>query len=134
MALKAYLLKNWMHLSIVCSVPYVWLLAFYPIVPESVKWLHMAGRNDEVMEIFRKIAHYNKKSLPSNICVQKSDPSQTESLGSGSLFQSRRLTLLTLVQCLIWCSSTLVFYGLQLAANDLTGNLFLFFISYFLIG
>ena len=121
LALKAYLLKNWTHLSIVCSAPYVWLLFFYPIIPESVKWLQVAGRNDEVMEIFHKIARYNKTTLPSNIRVAQA---KVDTVASTSLFTSRKLVLQTLVQCLIWLASTLVFYGLQMAANDLAGGVY----------
>ena len=37
--LKAYLLQNWKLLNIMSTVPYLLILLFYKITPESIQWL-----------------------------------------------------------------------------------------------
>lgn len=122
LALKAYLLRNWKLLSIVCTVPYVWVLAFYTFVPESVRWMQINGKADEVMIEFRRIARWNKMDLPNNI-VLATPPSGQQKV-SGSLLKSKKVILQTLIQGLVWMASAMCFYGLQLAANDLAGSVY----------
>ena len=122
LALKAYLLKNWKLLSIICTVPYIWILGFYTFIPESVRWMQIHGRNEDVMNVFRRIAKWNKKTLPQNIVLSSVDGLQKKS--NGRFLKSRKVVIQTVIQCMIWLSSGMAFYGLHLAANDLEGSVY----------
>lgn len=41
LAVKSYLLKDWRLFSMACTAPYVLIFLAVPLVPESVKWLHL---------------------------------------------------------------------------------------------
>ena len=43
LGLKAYLLQNWVYLSVVCSAPFLPMLCFYFFVPESIRFLRVKG-------------------------------------------------------------------------------------------
>ena len=45
--LKAYLLKNWRYLSLACTLPYIFTVAVWFFIPESVRWLQTNGRPEE---------------------------------------------------------------------------------------
>ncbi len=62
--LKAYLIRNWKHLSVVCTIPYLLTLMTYFFVPESVRWLRLRRGKSELMETFRRIAYWNKVEMP----------------------------------------------------------------------
>ena len=55
LALKAYYIRQWRYIFIACTAPYVLVIpyhCFYKFVPESVRWLRLHGRTDEMMKIF----------------------------------------------------------------------------------
>merc|ERR1712013_870063 len=43
LGLKAYLLQNWVYLSVVCSALFLPMLCFYFFVPESIRFLRVKG-------------------------------------------------------------------------------------------
>lgn len=123
--LKAYLLKDWVLMSVIGSAPYLWILGFYFITPRSVRWLQAKGKNEEAMEILRKVAKWNKKTIPDNITLTIT---KKEQQSSGKLFSNCKMTLSTLIQGAIWFSSAICYFGLQLAADDLEGSVYTDFI------
>ena len=125
LALKAYLLQNWKLLSIACTAPYVFILALYGFVPESVKWLQVNGRIDDAMMVFHKIALWNNKVLSSNVIFSfpVSDVN-VDQPNTRKTFRNRKIIIQTLIQCFIWMVSSTCFFGLQLAANELEGSMY----------
>ena len=52
LALKAYYVRNWKVLSMVCTLPYlVFVFGFYGYVPESVRWLQCRGEEEKIKNI-----------------------------------------------------------------------------------
>ena len=102
----AYFTHNWKLLFMLCTAPYVFVLFFYPIVPESVRWLQLRGKTKKLKTIFLKI--------------QKANPLY--------LFKTRKVAVTTLVQGYSWMFTNMVYYGLSLGADDLGGNLYLNYI------
>merc|ERR1711962_775546 len=84
------------------------------------------------MEIFHRIAKRNKYRIPAHIRVVKTTGDKA-SKESGNLFQSRKMGLRTLSCAMLWFSSSMTFYSLQLAANDLSGDVYKDFIYLSLI-
>ncbi|CAM6104242.1 unnamed protein product [Calypogeia fissa] len=55
---------NWRWLVAVSALPFILLLAFYPVLPESPRYLMMKGDGEGARKILQRIAKANGKSLP----------------------------------------------------------------------
>ena len=124
LSLKAYMLKDWRMICIVCTVPYfiIFLCSCY-FIQESPVWLVEKGRSAEAKEIIRQMASHNKVNLPYEFTLtidSKSDPAGITTLPQSTI----QIIINILIQCLIWCSTTVAFHGLNFAANKLPGNLY----------
>ncbi|XP_037784610.1 organic cation transporter protein-like [Penaeus monodon] len=61
----AYVVRSWQRLQAVLITPYVPLLAYYWLLPESPRWLIQQGRFKEAIVLFSKAAKVNGRTLPS---------------------------------------------------------------------
>ncbi|KAJ8934859.1 hypothetical protein NQ314_013131 [Rhamnusium bicolor] len=59
----AVLLGNWRMFLVFISVPHLFILGFYFLVPESAQWLISKGRTEEAIQCFRRIAKINKRNV-----------------------------------------------------------------------
>lgn len=130
---NAYMLKNWKTLTRVSTVPYLLLLPLYFFVPESGRWLHINGRNGQAMHVFKKVARWNKRILPTNVQLPSDsndfdNRSDDHLAHTGESLCTPKIFARTLVMCFIWLFSTMNFYGLQFAADDLGGSMYLDFL------
>jgi len=66
----AYIFNSWFSLALVISVPFLSLVVYWWIVPESPRWLLSTGRIDEAEVVVQKIARINKKDIPANFIHQ----------------------------------------------------------------
>ncbi|XP_037077485.1 carcinine transporter-like [Pollicipes pollicipes] len=66
MAGIAYLCRHWFTLTLALSVPFVVLVSYWWIIPESPRWLIQQGRMAEAEKIVQKMAKVNKKPIPKN--------------------------------------------------------------------
>ena len=131
LGVKANYLRNWKYLSIVCTAPYVFTLLFYFFIPESVRWLHLNGRNQEAMVVLRNIAKWNKRILPDDVTLPSNSTKVTVHRPKSNLvhlFKTRVICVQTCVIMFVWLATALQSYGLQFAANDLGGGVYLNFI------
>ena len=124
LALKAYIIKDWKILSMVCTAPYVFTILFNKFIPESIHWLHLQGQNDKVMDIARKIAKWNNRNLPTCIELSAPDNILAKRTSTVDLFRTRTIAIKSLVQAVIWFATVTAYYGLHIAANDLGGSVF----------
>ena len=71
-------------------------------IPESTRWLHVNGRTDEVVAIFRRIAKVNGKELP-DITLKPvpmdCSPGLTHYL---HLFKPKKIAIRSLIQGFAW--------------------------------
>ena len=125
--LKMYLLQNWKYLSIACTAPYLFVLVFYIFVPESIRWLNLNNRSDEAMTILRNIARWNNKMLPENLSLATSTNITVHRPNICHVFRVKTVAVQTYVQIYIWMTTALLCYGLQFAAKNLGGSLYLNF-------
>jgi hypothetical protein len=72
----AYALPAWQHLLIACGCINTACLLFYPLVPESGRWLLSQGRVDEAKECLQWIATANKSKLPAAPLVSSRSSAQ----------------------------------------------------------
>lgn len=128
LGVKAYFIRNWKILSILCSAPYTFVLLFYFFTPESPRWMRLRGEMKELFRTLRRIAVFNKRKIPSNVNIlpvpieikQKSNPFH--------LFRSLKTALLTINLGYAGLVNAMVYYGLSMIAGDLGGSRYINFI------
>ena len=128
LGLKAYFIRKWKLLFIACTAPYLFFMLFYPLVPESLRWLRLHGKTEKLKKHSSKIAKWNKKVLPDNILISTKHLEENHQTNPLDLFKTKKIAYSTLAQGYMWMVSAMVHYGLSLAADDLGGNLYLNFI------
>lgn len=59
LSLLAYAVRDWYHLSLVTSLPFLLLYGYYWLIPESPRWLVGRGRIAEAEKVLRDLAKKN---------------------------------------------------------------------------
>ena len=114
LSLKAYFLSSWKTLIWTCTLPYFLLITTYRFVPESVRWLRLKEKTDEALEIFQRIAKWNKSQLDSSITLSKvvGDTEIDEKTSPADLFRPKEIAGTTLLLMFLMFTNSLVFFGL----------------------
>ena len=127
--ITAYFIKEWRNLLIALSVPYVTFLPMVFLLPESITWLYVHRRKEDLMKILNLVSYWNKKSMPQDFIliypVEESSEHKTNFL---DIFRPGKVLLITSVlgfACLVIMTTNV---GLYFAANDLGESLYLNFI------
>ena len=71
-------------------------------IPESMRWLRLNGKTDEIMKILKRIAKFNGKEIPD---IQLGELKQESSAGLGhylNLFRPRKIAFRSLIQGYSW--------------------------------
>lgn len=145
MCLIAYLVPRWKVLFMCCTAPYLVVLTFWWFTPESPRWLASKNRLDEGMQILRRIAQWNGKTIPRDTFLKSEDTFPKSEVSSESsvddrsvglmdlddrsagpmdLFRTRSMATSTVIQGLCWFVTGMTYYGLSLASDDLGGDLY----------
>lgn len=148
LALTAYFVREWKYLFIWTTAPYFLLFCFYPVVPESVRWLLLHGKNVEAKAIFDKISKWNgTKQISDKEMLLCSSGSKDEEVGEEIKAQSEIIEVktkkesnfcgiistlflfkITSYQSMAWFIVGVLYFGLSLGADDLGGSMYLNFI------
>ena len=147
LAVKAYFVQNWIHLSYICTAPYVLIILVYVfLVPESARWLHLNNRNDEAMIVLRNIAKWNRRKLPDDVYLPikllpdttttttatttvshdnpnllPNEPIRRPQRNIFDLFKTKKLLIRTTANSLLWACGSLQVYGLQVKKTKSRG-------------
>ncbi|KAI8432992.1 hypothetical protein MSG28_013874 [Choristoneura fumiferana] len=70
LALLAYAVRDWFHLSLLTSLPFILLYGFFWITPESPRWLVSRGRVAEAEKVLITIARRNSIILPRGFLLE----------------------------------------------------------------
>lgn len=128
----AYFIRDWRLLFQILYIPTILFISYYWLIPDSVRWLMVKGRNQEAIKILQTIGKINKKKLSKisieEILNQKVEfPLQKCESDFRTFINSSLLT--RLVICMfIWMTNTLVYYGLNLNSMLIEGSQHLNFI------
>ncbi|XP_033115307.1 organic cation transporter protein-like [Anneissia japonica] len=131
----AYFIRKWRILAIVISVPSLVFFAYYPFIPESVRWLLSQGKVKEAERIIKKAAKVNKVTLPENIFDEKylKQENVEDAPKRGTvidLFRTPNMCKKTLNLLFNWFVNSMVYYGLSLSTSDLgVDDYIAFFVS-----
>ncbi|KAL3210151.1 hypothetical protein MRX96_037377, partial [Rhipicephalus microplus] len=112
LAVAAYMLPDWRHLSMALAAPTILLLPYYWLLPESIAWCLHNKKEAEAIAIINRAARWNNRTPIAN-------------LGSGHACNgTARLCFRTLNVSLNWLVNAMVYYGLSLSADTLGGTTF----------
>ncbi|CAI0437117.1 unnamed protein product [Linum tenue] len=135
---------GWRWLVGLSALPSFGLLVFYPLTPESPRYLCLKGRKDDALKIMENIAKLNKKELPPGVLltdreielqrqVSKPEASATDSPSSAPRWKdsdlgvietlrmllSPRLIRSTILLWFIFFGNAFSYYGLVLLTTEL---------------
>ncbi|XP_074033259.1 organic cation transporter protein isoform X3 [Leptinotarsa decemlineata] len=134
----AWYTRDWVHLQLIISLPALLFVAYYWVIPESVRWLLANRRKTEAKSIIMKVAKINKVTMSNSLLDDLEEMSQTKDedpddqkenilLIITQMIKSRKLLIRFLIIYLIWAVSAFVYYGLSINSTTLGGNKYLNF-------
>ncbi|XP_043642663.1 organic cation transporter protein isoform X2 [Drosophila teissieri] len=140
-------LPDWRQLQLALSLPPLICVAYFWLVPESVRWLLARNRREQAGVIIRRAAKVNRRDISvelmasfkqqeleaetgneadieGGVDVQKDDKiwQAIKEVAGSPILMGRYAILL-----LIWAVNAIVYYGLSLNATSLSGNKYLNF-------
>ncbi|KAH8384100.1 hypothetical protein KR009_012128 [Drosophila setifemur] len=149
----AYLIRDWRHLQLAISWPWLIMLSIWFWLPESPRWLLAQGRLDELCRLIERAAKMNGTtgSLPSNYrktleaAVPRAVPSPAEQPGdevstpnggdvatqdSGPVNPLKvvfgaKYWRTTCLTLVIWLTLIIIYFGLTLHLSNLGGNIYI---------
>lgn len=134
-----YFVRNWIHLALATSLPFLIYIIYWFFLPESPRWLLAKGRLEKASEILETLAKVNKKELPAGfksrlkqkMMLQKS-LSEEERLRKGpsvfDLCKTPNMRLKTALITLNWFANEMVYVGLSYYGPALGSNQYLSFL------
>uniref|UniRef100_A0A672R8I1 Solute carrier family 22 member 13-like n=1 Tax=Sinocyclocheilus grahami TaxID=75366 RepID=A0A672R8I1_SINGR len=133
----AYLIRDWRKLQLAISAPGFLFIFYIWVLPHSARWLLVKNRNEEAIDLLRKAATVNGRTLPPTVQVSKIWTLSLSALFSAfflPLAQSSNpinslIALCPLIDLTSLCFSrfvnVLVYYGLSLGVSDFGADLYL---------
>ncbi|XP_067657418.1 organic cation transporter protein-like [Haliotis asinina] len=126
LALVAYFIREWTYLQIVMTIPSVFFIVYWWIIPESPRWLLSRGRVDEAEQIINKLARVNGRSLPKDVMKRVMLEDGPE-MKIWHMFTTPVLIVRGVVIFYQWFAINIIYYGLSLNVSNLSGDVFLNF-------
>lgn len=59
-----YLIRDWVTMGMVTSIPFLLYYGYILVLPESPRWLLAKGRLEEALKVLEEMARVNQKELP----------------------------------------------------------------------
>lgn len=59
-----YLIRDWVTMGMVTSIPFLLYYGYILVLPESPRWLLAKGRYEEALKVLEEMARVNQKELP----------------------------------------------------------------------
>ncbi|EDX06893.1 GD25780 [Drosophila simulans] len=140
-------LPDWRQLQLALSVPPLICVAYFWLVPESVRWLLARNRREQAGVIIRRAAKVNRRDISVELMASfkqqelDAETSQEDDVEGGLHVQKDDKIWLAIkevagshalmgryaILLLIWAVNAIVYYGLSLNATSLSGNKYLNF-------
>lgn len=133
LGLIAWGIPSWRTLTQVLYAPQLLVVTYFWILSESVRWLMSKGRYEESETILKKVAHANKKQLSEKSLealrasaeAEKTREKVKEEMLVVRVFKSKSILFRCIVSPVWWITNTLVYYGMNINAVNLSGNSYL---------
>ncbi|KHN82111.1 Organic cation transporter-like protein [Toxocara canis] len=133
LALIAYFCKSWQQIQLITAGLHTAAVLMVCVLPESPRWLIVNNRVEEAERYIRKacrdppfpfsIFHVNRSALPCDLelvkhAEQRKWVKQDRRANIFTMLKSRVLCMRTIVVCIVWIATALVYYGLVIALSD----------------
>ncbi|XP_022093044.1 solute carrier family 22 member 13-like [Acanthaster planci] len=135
-ATAAMYLREWRSLSLTLSVTSVTLFVPMIFLQESIRWLVSKGRIDEAEAVVRRVARFNKRTLPDVLFDKEDIAKEMETKKSLippsaiDLYKTPNMAVKTLNMQYNWFVNSLVYFGLSQSTGDLgVDDYWAFFVS-----
>ncbi len=137
--------RDWRTLQLLCSTPFILLLGYQWLIPESPRWLLAKSKFNALEADVEKTASVNGKPYPATVMKrlralsteleagdgqEDSGEATTTTTSAGKatvldLFRPLPIGLRTLNMFYNWFVATMCYYGLTAMAAELSGDIFL---------
>ncbi|XP_063303485.1 organic cation/carnitine transporter 2-like [Pelobates fuscus] len=126
--LFSYFLREWRTLLLALTIPGLFCIPLWWIIPESPQWLVSQGRLEEAEEIIRKAAKMNHVTAPSIIFKTEMEDSKNGPIKRHTfldLVKTRNVRIITILTICIWLTISIGYFGVSLNTPNLHGDPFL---------
>ncbi|XP_066591897.1 organic cation transporter protein-like [Prorops nasuta] len=129
----SYLTRTWTGFQMAVSIPPIFLLSYYWIIPESPRWLLAVRRTGEAEAILTKAARRNKVPLGNVTAAIESYESLSTKRSTNSnekynithLFRTPNMRIKSICICINWFVCGGCFFGLAQYMGHLDGDIFI---------
>ncbi|XP_014369567.2 organic cation transporter protein [Papilio machaon] len=127
----AYYVREWRYLQLVTSVPWVFVLLNFWLLPESPRWLITMGKKEEAISILTTIAKRNNKPTDNITSIvdkieQETQQERKQEYGSYiDLFKTPKIRTYSIIIAFVWFCCAHTFFGINQYIGRLQGNLYL---------
>ncbi|XP_059089159.1 organic cation transporter protein-like [Tigriopus californicus] len=129
LTLVAYFVRDWRYVILYVMVPAVGFVFYWPILPESVRWLLTQRKYDKAQREVNRICRWNKTQFI-GLDDYKEQVAENSLPNEGvlELLKSKVLVSRSINVCYCWFVVSMTFYGLSMNATSLAGDPFLNFL------
>ncbi|KAE8614501.1 hypothetical protein XENTR_v10008191 [Xenopus tropicalis] len=124
--LFAYFIRDWRTLLLALTIPGLFCIPLWWIIPESPRWLISQGRFQEAEDIIRKAAKKNGITPPDSIFnfteLQEQKELTHKSHTFLDLLKTRNIRIITFLSILLWMIISVGYFGLSLNTPNLHGD------------
>ncbi|XP_045769458.1 solute carrier family 22 member 3-like [Maniola jurtina] len=128
-----WLIGPWRYATLALCIPCLFMIVYYWLLSESIRWLLVKGRYAEARKIIETAARLNKKSISDNsmeaLLKPQRDPLPRLQVKKTGLMRTviRSPVLLTRVCTtpIWWIAGTFVYYGLSINSTGLSDTMYL---------
>lgn len=142
-------LQSWRNVLKLIYTPALFIVSYYWILNESIRWLLSKGRRDEAVVILKKAAKMNGVELSDEVLSplyeleklngtenvteknkedEANEVSKEESSNFRKVFKSSIIRKRVAICSFLWITCTFVYYGLSINSVSLAGNKYVNFI------
>lgn len=149
LGIMAMYVRDFRYLLRILYTPGLFMVAYFWLVPESVRWLLVSGRVDRALKILKNTAKANGTQLSERSverlklryapylvmkCANEHKESHIEESSMShslqTVLKSKKLLIRFLCGCYCWMTCCYCYYGLSLVSTNIRGeNRYLSFIS-----
>lgn len=122
LSVQAYYVQEWRTLIRIITAPYLVLILFWKLIPESMRWLRVNQRTEEAEKIYKNIARFNNIEVP-DVKLQEIAASDKK-VSMKVIFQKKKIILFILTHGVLWCIYAIIYYGISSATTYLSNNVY----------
>ncbi|EFN84558.1 Organic cation transporter protein [Harpegnathos saltator] len=131
--LISYLTRTWSGFQMAVSIPSIFLLVYYWVIPESPRWLLAMGKPRQAEQILLKAANRNKIPMENvKLALETHESQAAVRLGKNNekynithLFRTPNMRLKTICVAINWFVCGSCFFGLAQYMGYIDGNIFI---------